>query len=353
MLQVELNSKNRINLIIKSIIVLSSLFAFILPTHAASPTPKPITNTAKKISITQIVEHPALDAVRAGVMEELQRQGFKSNDNIIVQYENAQGSIVTAAQIATKLISNSPDLIVTISTPSAQAVYFAALKQSKKIPIVFTAVTDPTSAKLEPGKEAYPITGVTDKPNLEGLTEVIKVMLPRIKKLGVMYNPSEVNSVSTVHALKKLLEQHSIEAVEVTVSKIGDVPGATRSLIGKVDALYFPQDNTVVAAIDAVVNIAGQGDPALPVILPIFSSDPILIERGVLAAVGYDYRDLGRETGDLVAQILKGKSVKELPIQDPKSLKTVINLQMAEKLQLPVPQKLRFSEVTLFKGKDK
>jgi len=297
----------------------------------------------KTIGISQIVEHPALDEVRLGLIKALKEEGFVEGKNLDIHYENAQGNISTSSQIASKLLSSKLDLVVGISTPSAQTLFFAAQKQNHRIPIVFSAVSDPETAKLI--SSSYPITGVTDAPNLEGLLELIHSMMPNLKTLGLMYNPAEANSVSTITKLKKMLKEQGITAHEVTVNKTADVAQAMHSLIGKVDALYFPQDNTVVAAIETVVNIAQQSSPTLPVILPIFSNDPALIKRGILAAVGFDYHEVGKETGKVVSKILQGTDPNQIPIRNPSDLRAVVNLSLAKKLGLIVPTELKHSKL--------
>lgn len=305
--------------------------------------------TSKSIGISQIVEHPALDAVRFGMLEALKKEGFVEGENLVVHYENAQGNMVTATQIATKLLSTSLDVIVGISTPSAQTVFYAAQRGDKRIPIVFTAVSDPIAAKLEAGDIDYPITGVTDEPNLGALLEVMQKMLPRLKTLGIIYNPSEANSVATVNRLKQLLVDNKLENTlkihEVTVNTTSDVAQAMKSLVGKVDAIYFPQDNTIVSAIETVVNIAKQTNSRQKPI-PLFCSDPLLVKRGVLAAVGYDYAEVGRETGRVVARILQGEPVSQIPVRSPEQLQTVINKALAKELNLNLPEKLEFSTIT-------
>jgi len=297
----------------------------------------------KIVGISQIVEHPALDAVRTSMLESLKDNGYEEGKNLTVIYENAQGNIGTSSQIATKLLSSNMDVGVAISTPSAQTLFYTAQKQGSHIPIVFTAVTDPVAAKLI--SDTYPITGVTDEPHLEGLMEIMNKMLPNLKTLGLMYNPAEANSVSTIARLKKMLDARGIQAVEVTVNKSSDVAQAMQSIVGKVDALYFPQDNTMVSAIETVASVAQHSSPTLPVILPIFTSDTTLIKRGILAAVGFDYIDIGKTTGQVVAQILNGKEARSIAIQTPKNLKAVVNKTLAKKLGLPIPTDLKYSKV--------
>jgi len=329
--------KNKSLLLVLSFI-LAPLF-YCPPTFAESP-------PTKTIGISQIVEHPALNTVRQGMLNALKEQGFEEGRNLKVLYENAQGNVVTATQIASKLLHSDPDLVVGISTPSAQTLFYEARKLEKKTPVVFTAVSDPKAAKLD-SDPGYPITGITDTANLEGLLELMQIMMPQLKTLGLMYNPAETNSVSTIARLKVLLQARQIQFVEVTVNNTQDVPQATKSLIGKVDALYFPQDNTLVSAIQTVIQITSQASPILPVILPIFTSDPLLVRAGVLAAVGFDYSDVGKETGLVVAKILKGEPAQQIPIHSPKTLKAAINAKLARQLGFPIPKKLGFADVQI------
>ena len=335
------NLKNKVLSCI-STIILSCTVLYLPSLIAIESTPSII----KRIGISQIVEHPALDAVRQSMLDSLKEEGFESGKNLNIFYENAQGNMVISTQIANKLLHADLDLVVGVSTPSIQTLFYEARKLKKKIPLVFSAVSDPKAAKLDSDAE-YPITGITDTANLEGLLELINIMMPKLKTLGLMYNPAEANSVSTIDRLKKLLKERHISFMEVTVNKTQDVAQATKSLIGLVDALYFPQDNTVVAAIPTVVKVATQTSPLLPVILPIFTNDPILIKKGILAAVGYDYEDMGKETGRVVARILKGELPQKIAIHNPSELKAVINVSLANKLGLFIPKKLKHSKVQI------
>ena len=305
-------------------------------------------SSQKKIGISQIVEHSALNIVRQSMIEALKEQGFENGKNLTILYENAHGNLATSIQIATKLTSIPLDVAIAISTPSAQTLLHAAQKQDSHLPIVFTAVTDPKSAKLDPENAHYPITGITDAPDLNGLLELLKKLMPKLKTLGLMYNPSEVNSVNTVTQLKLLLLKEGIATVEVPVNVTNDIPQAIQSLAGKADALYFPQDNTVYAALPTVLNKAAQISPALPVIVPVATEDPALLQNA-LVAIGYDYRDIGKATGELVVKILNGEDASQIPIQSPPIQKVIINETLVKKLNLTIPSTLNFAEIKLFK----
>lgn len=198
------------------------------------------------ISVSQFVEHPALDAVLKGFQDDLKENGVKAAFNV----HNAQANMATAGQIGTQIMSEKPDLIVAIATPSAQTCAQALQKapHMKGVPTLFTAVTDPVAAGLvddlqQPGGS---ITGVSDMLPLGRHMEMVRAFVPGLKKLGVMYNSGEANSRSSVKLIRKVGEGMGYEVVDATVSKTSDVYQAAKSLVGRVDAVFVPTDNTVV-----------------------------------------------------------------------------------------------------------
>lgn len=207
----------------------------------------------KSVAITQIVEHPALDAATKGVKDELAAAGYVEGKNLKWSFESAQGSPVTAAQIAKKFVGDAPDVIVAVATPSAQTV----AASTKTIPLVFSAVTDPVGAKLVASlaKPGANVTGVSDMSPIAAHMALIKRIHPSAKRLGVVYNPGEANSVSLVTLVKAEGPKAGMAVVEAAANKSGEVLSAARSLVGKVDAIYVPTDNTVVSAFEAVVKV--------------------------------------------------------------------------------------------------
>ena len=284
----------------------------------------------KHVAITQIVEHPALDACRQGVQDALADAGYKVGDNLQWSYESAQGNPATAAQVAKKFAGDTPDVIVAISTPSAQTVAASA----RHIPLVFTAVTDPMGAKLvknmdKPGKL---ITGVTDLSPIDKHLELVLQVVPTTKRLGVMFNPGEANSVTLIELMKQAAAKHNIEVVEAAATKSGDVLAAARSLVGKVDAIYIPLDNTVVSALEAVIKVAEQSD------LPVISGDTDSVTRGTIAALGFNYYDVGQQTGKMVARILNGEKPGDISVEQVETLELYLNPGAAERMGVTLPQ---------------
>lgn len=284
----------------------------------------------KSVAITQIVEHPALDSVRSGVKDELIEQGFIAGENLKWQYESAQGNPTTAAQIARKFAGESPDVIVAIATPSAQTAAAAA----RNTAIVFSAVTDPIGAKLvkdlnKPGRN---ITGTTDMLPVKKHLELVKRLVPGIKTIGTIYNPGEANSVTIVELVEKIAPELNIKVVKSAATKSSDVLTAARSLVGKVDAIYLPTDNTVISAAEAVIKVGEQNN------LPVIAADTDTVKRGAIAALGFNYYDVGRQTGAIVALILNGQKPGDIPVQGVDKMELHINPGAAERMGLQLPE---------------
>jgi putative ABC transport system substrate-binding protein len=284
------------------------------------------------VATTAIVEHPALDAARDGVRDELAAAGYVEGKNLRFLYESAQGNPATAAQIARKLVGDAPDVIVPISTPSAQAVVSA----TKDIPIVFTAVTDPLGAKLvgDMMKPGGNVTGMTDLSPIGKHLDLIKEVMPGAKSIGVPFNPGEANSVTLMALIKQEAPARGLSVVEAPATKSSEVLGAAQSLIGKVDAIYVPTDNTIVSALEAVVKVGIDNK------VPVFAGDTDSVPRGAVAAVGFNYYDIGRQTGKMVVRILKGEKPGDIAVEGVEITELYVNPGMAEKMGITLPESL-------------
>ena len=284
----------------------------------------------KTVAITAIVEHPALDATRDGVVDALKAAGFTPGQDLKVDYQSAQGNPATAAQIARQFVGARPDVIVPISTPSAQAV----AASTRDIPVVFTAVTDPVGAQLVKSMEkpGGNVTGVSDMAPVAEHVALIREVVPSVKRLGVLYNPGEPNSVSLVKALKDEAAKAGLTVTEATATKSADAQQAARSLVGKADAVYVPLDNTVVSALESVVAVGQQAK------LPVFSADTDSVARGTIASMGFDYRQVGRQTGEAVARILKGEKPGDIPVVFAKGTDLFVNPKSAAAMGVTIPE---------------
>ena len=277
-----------------------------------------------KVGVTQIVEHPSLDAAFVGFKEALKEKG------ITVEYDVqiAQGDQNNNQTIANNFVGDSVDLIFANSTPSA----LGALNATKDIPIIFTSVTDPVGAGLvkamdKPGDN---ITGTTDT-HPDAIPNTVKFIDKEFEgnKVGVIYNAGEQNSVAQIELVKKAMKDTDLKLVEATVSTSSEVKQAAESLIGAVDVIYIITDNTVVSALESVVKVSNENQ------LPLFVGELDSVKRGGFAAYGFDYFDIGYEAGVMAAQILSGeKKASDLPVQYPKNLKLLINKKAAKEMKV-------------------
>ena len=284
----------------KSIASRSLLIA--LMTAAMPVLAQPVFARDVTVDVTQIVEHPALDAIREGVRQQLAKNGFVEGKNLTFNFQSAQGNISTATQIAQKFVGDNPDAIVAIGTPSAQAV----ITLTSDIPVIYSAVTDPVAAKLVPGwaPSGTNVTGVSDAVPINEQLKLIGKVTPGVKKIGIIYNPGEANSVAFVSSLKREIVAggKKYQLVEALAPRTVDVSTAAKSLVGKVDLIFAPQDNTVASALAGIVKVADEAK------LPMFGSDSHFVEQGAAFGLSADYNVLGRRTGKVVVHIINGEA---------------------------------------------
>lgn len=285
-----------------------------------------------RVGVTQIVEHPALDAARQGFIDRLAELGYVPGVNVIYDIQSAQGDQGTALTIARKFAADRVDLVLAIATPTAQA----TAQVIRDIPILITAVTDPVSAGLvesiqRPGGN---VTGTSDMTPVRAQLELLKALVPGARRVGVLYNAGEVNSVVQVDLAKQAAAELGLQILEATAVNSSEVLQAAQSLVGRVDALYVPTDNTVVSAIESVVFVAERAR------LPLIAGEDLSVEQGALATVGLDYYQLGRQTADIAYRVLQGENPADIPIQYQEEISLVVNLGAAARMGVVIPQEL-------------
>ncbi len=293
------------------------------------------------IGISQYVEHPALDSVYKGIVDGLADSGYKDGEKIHIDLQNAHGEPANTVSIAQKFAGDQKDMVIAIATPSAQAV----AKVITDKPIIFSTVTDPVAAELVSSLEKPDrnITGTSDKLSMEKQIELISQFIPNLKKLGVLYTTSEVNAEVQVKELEAAGKQKGIEIVRSGISAITEIQLATQSLVGKVDAILIPVDNTVVSSVEGVLSVAEKEK------LPVFASDIDTIKRGAIATYGIDYYKMGKQTGEMAARILDGKNVSETPVEVSKEAELYINEKAASTFGVTIPEELKKAAKETFK----
>ncbi len=285
-----------------------------------------------RVGIIQIVEHPALDAARNGFLDVLKEAGYEQGKTLLVDFQSAQGDMSIAQTIARKFALDGKDFILAIATPTAQAMANA----TKEIPILITAVTDPVAAGLARSLEnpGGNVTGTTDMTPIRKQFELLKQIFPKAKRVGILYNAGEVNSVVQVKIAEKAAKDLGLTLVQSTASNSSEVMQATQALVGRADVLYVPTDNTFVSAFEAVVSVANKYK------IPVIGGEESVVDRGGIATVGINYYRLGRQTGAMALKVLQGAKPATMPIESLDDIDLVLNAKAAKLLGVTLPDAL-------------
>ncbi len=289
-----------------------------------------------KIGVNQLVTHAALDASYQGFVDALQEAGYEDGVNIKIDYQNANGDQSTANTIATKLVNDNNNLILSIATPSAQA----CANATKDIPILVTAVTDPAGSGLVASNEAPGgnVSGTSDLNPVEEQISLLTKLVPTAKNIAILYCSSESNSKIQVDLATAAAKAAGLTVQEASVSNSNEIQQVVQSLIGKVDAIYAPTDNTIAAGMPTVAQVANDNN------LPVICGEAGMVEAGGLATYGIDYYELGKLTGVQAVKIIKGEATTDtMPIEYlPKDKLTLtINEEVATKLGITIPADLK------------
>ncbi|GHT48109.1 ABC transporter substrate-binding protein [Spirochaetia bacterium] len=283
------------------------------------------------VGISKLLQHPALDACEQGIQDAISDRG------ITVEYDlqNANNDLSTASQIANKFKSEKVKVAVGIATPAAQSL----AKTLTKIPVVFTAVTDPVGSELVKTIEHGDgnVTGASDKIATADNITLFK-QIADIKTMGYIYTPAEANSLTELASVRDGAAALGIELVEQTVNTTADVKQAAQSIVNRIDGIYLSTDNTVFGALPAIIDVFKNAKK------PIFAGDASGAKNGgCMIASGSNYYRLGYSTGNIVADILEGKSPSDIPIKfatEPSELDLLIDLDAAELCNITIPQSI-------------
>ncbi len=279
------------------------------------------------IGITQIVQHPSLDAIRNGIIDTMAEAGYVDGENIEVEFQNAQGEMANAQIIANAFVDDKKDLIVAITTPSAQA----ALNATNEIPVVYSAVTDPVAA----GLEGENIAGVSDMTPIKQQFELLKKLIPGAEVVGMVYNSSEQNSEVQVKKASLIAEEMGLELKLVSVTNVNEVPPALDSIMDEIDVLYTHIDNMLASTYPVIVQKTEKMG------VPIIGAVEDYVHQGALATEGINQYKIGVQTGEMIVNFLKGQDIKGMGMELAKDTDLVINEIVAEKLGINISEELK------------
>ncbi len=320
-------------LIVRTLVLVGCTAGAIVTAQETTPS-----SEMKKIAIAMYMTHPALDSLKASVIEQLSKEGFIEGQNVhYLPEKNAHNSITTAALIASDLASRNLDVIVAIATPMAEAVVKHA-----RCPVVFAAVTDPVGAGIIRSLDTPEkmVTGTSDAWPYEDQLRLIRRISPNAKRLGVLFNPGEAASQYGIRQIRRIGPTLGFKLVEGSVSSTGDVYPVAQNLAPRVDALFLSSDNTVIAGVAAAVKVAVKHK------IPLYVGDSGTVEKGGVATVSVGYAQLGVETGKLVARILRGE--RNIPPIVATGSDIYLNTKAAEMMGVTIPDDVLASAIHVF-----
>jgi putative ABC transport system substrate-binding protein len=287
-----------------------------------------------KIGLTQFGTHPAADAGRQGFIDALADAGYIEGKNVKYDYQNPEFDATLEQTIAMRFVDEGVDLIFSFGTSiSLQCIHAA---EETDIPVVFCAVTDPVASGLvsswtHPGEN---VTGTSDMIEVDSTVDLILQIIPDLDTLGTVYNAGEPNSVVLVEKLDEVCDALGIEVKKATVSTPADVQLAAQSLVGQVDAIWVGTDNTVVSGLEALIQVCEDN------LIPFFPSDDPSIEKGGIACLGFDYYDVGYQTGEMAVKILEGTPASDIPVELGRVFSYSVNTDAAETYGVTIPQEI-------------
>ena len=282
-----------------------------------------------RIGISQFITHQSLDATREGFVDELAKQGYIEGKNIEIDLQNAQGEQRNLKTISQQLAESS-DVVLAIATPSAQSL----ANTTQTTPIIFSAVTDPVSAKLVESRE-HPggnVTGTSDQSSdaISIQINLIKKVLPKAKTIGILYTQSEPNSVVQKDEAKRLLEEKGFTVVEKTILDSNNVKAAAESLMTEVDMVFVPTDNIISSTMETVKQVSIKHK------VPVFGGSTEMVAVGGLYNYGTNYEELGRQTARMLIRVLKGEKPENIAVELPEKLELHTNQEMADALGIDI-----------------
>ena len=286
-------------------------------------------NRVVKVGILQFVTHEALDQIEKGVEDGLKEAGYKG-DKVQITLLNAEGDQSKIQTMSKQLVNDKNDVVIGIATPAAQGLAAA----TKDIPVIMGAISDPVGAKLVKNLK-HPegnVTGTSNQVPIKQTVELVKSLTPNAKTIGILYASSEDNSKSQVESFKKYAEKDGLNVVEYAVPSTNEINTTMSVMTGKVDAIWTPQDNTIASAFSTVVSQANQAK------IPVYTTVDTMVKEGGLASVAQSQYELGKATARSAVNVLKGKKVKDVPVDVIDDGTPTLNLKVAQDLNITIPE---------------
>ena len=289
----------------KKIIALILSFVMVLSLTACGGKEEPGTKTDFTVAIVQQLNHSSLDEIREAIKAQLNALALPTNYTITIEEYNGYNDAATLSQIGTQLVSDGVDMIIPIATMAAQCMVTAA--EGTDIPIVYAAISDPVGAGLT---GISTVTGVSDALNTAFILDMMFAADPTIQTVGLLFSNSEINSHAPIAEAKAYLEARGIACLEKTGNSANEIIAAASDLVGRVDAVFTPTDNVVMASegtIAETLNAAG---------IPHYTGADSFVTSGAFTTCGVNYTELGTKTADIAFDILMGGEIGSYHVMD-------------------------------------
>ena len=290
-------------------------------------------NKEVKVGVLQLLSHPALDQIYKGLEDGLAKEGYKVGENLKIDLQNAQGDQSNLASMGQKLVTDNNDILVGITTPATLSLSNA----TKDKPIIMAGITYPVEAGLikSEDKPGNNITGVSDRTPIKQQLEIMKKVLPKMKKVGILYTANEDNSVKQAQEAEKLAKELGLEVKVSSIANTNDIQQVTESLASETDAIFVPIDNTIASAMSTVVKVTDAKK------IPVFPSADTMVADGGVLGIGVDQYQIGVETAKVVAKVLKGEDTKNMPIVLANEGVIYLNEAKAKQLGIEIPNEVK------------
>lgn len=258
-----------------------------------------------KIAIVQQLDHSSLDEIRTAIEAQLKALAEEKGVGLVISYDNGQNDASMLNQIGTEVVSDSVDMIIPIATTAAQCMVTAA--DGTGIPIVYAAISDPVGA----GLTGIPtVTGVSDALNTPFILDMMFAADPDIQTVGLLYSNSEINSEKPIAEAKAYLDAKGIAYIEKTGNTANEVIAAASDLVGRVDAVFTPTDNAIMAAEAAVAELLNEAG------IPHYTGADSFVLSGAFATCGVNYTELGAKTADIAFDVLRGGEIGDFHVME-------------------------------------
>lgn len=284
-----------------------------------------------KIHLIELVNAPAIEESREGVLSGLREAGLVEGRDYEVRLRNAQGDMSLLSSLIDAALTEHADMVYTITTPALQA----AMNKVRDRPVLFALALDPLLIGDSGTHSAHRpnVAGVYDRSPFEDMMIVLRECLPGARTIGTLFTPGEANSLNFRKELEQAATKAGLRVIAVVSGSPGEVPDAATALAQRgIDAVCQINDNLHSAAFPAIVTAARRAR------IPVFGFSTKQASEGAVLVLSNDHFDGGRESARIAAQVIRGASPAQFPYRGITKTRLIVNQQAAMAVNLQIPE---------------